>query len=486
MTKINAVFCLLSNRHIHLKAVTILLALLLAGLSTLFCAVFSIPPGSLAFLAVVACTLFSFAILQAVLQRFLEETAKTPLSTGWRQLPNLSRVLAEAAEPENIFIAVTEALYQALLAEHIGIWLHNAQDNVLALSHYEGTAITPSLHDLPLDQDILQSPKPRSVAALPESALRHGLLENSVDIISPMIWRNQLLGIITIGTGNQNAPINDQAAQFVTWITTQTTLAYQSIQLATELQETITNLQLAYHQTIDVQEEERRKLAAELHDDILGRLTTMSLTLRSSRKRLSADPAQVGQWLETMEQETQAVNLRLREITQGLHPSVLIDLGMISALQAYVDSLARQPLPPSAPKLITLTAQGFGDQRVPNVKLERDLYHITRQALDNAVVHAHATQIYIHLRWSEDTISVTVQDTGQGMRDRPERLMGQRGHLGLLSMYERSRAWGGHITIESIASRGTTVRVYVPTTQPSQAPHHLQAFTQHLARMEAA
>jgi signal transduction histidine kinase len=155
---------------------------------------------------------------------------------------------------------------------------------------------------------------------------------------------------------------------------------------------------------------------------------------------------------------------------------------MISALRAYIDLLAKQPLPPSAPRLIALTAQGFGNDRIANPRLERDLYHITRQALDNAVAHAHADQVFIHLRWSESWISITVQDTGQGMKDAPEVLMGQNGRLGLLSMNERVRAWRGRLSFDTAAGRGTSVRAAVPIDQPSPAPTHLQSFTQHLTR----
>ena len=156
----------------------------------------------------------------------------------------------------------------------------------------------------------------------------------------------------------------------------------------------------------------------------------------------------MGSWLEGLEKETTNVNQRLREITQGLHPTVLTNLGLISAIQAYLDTIVRQPLSASAPRVITLTAQGFSADRIPDLRLERDLYHITRQALDNAVAHAQADQVFIHVRWSSDAVSVTVQDTGRGMQDTPERLMGQRGHLGLLSMNERVRAWGGRLTLE--------------------------------------
>jgi signal transduction histidine kinase len=145
-----------------------------------------------------------------------------------------------------------------------------------------------------------------------------------------------------------------------------------------------------------------------------------------------------------------------------------------------MDSLARQPLPLSAPSSVTLTTEGFNSDRITDPKLERDLYYVTRQALDNAIAHAEAEQVFIHLGWREQTISVTVQDTGQGMRDAPEALMGLQGHLGLLSMNERVQAWKGQLAFSTEANKGTTVHIRVPVEQTSHAPTHLQAFNHYL------
>ncbi|RME97522.1 MAG: hypothetical protein D6768_19440, partial [Chloroflexi bacterium] len=206
----------------------------------------------------------------------------------------------------------------------------------------------------------------------------------------------------------------------------------------------------------------------------------MALGLRRSRDHLTGNPAEVQGWLENLETETQNINRRLREITQGLHPSVLTDLGLISAVEAYLDSLARRPHSGDTAQTITLTAQGFDRQRLPAPKLERDLYYITRQALDNALKHAHAAQIFVHLRWDEQAVSVTVRDTGRGINAAPEQLMGQNGHLGLLSMYERTLAWQGKLVFHSAPEQGTTVRARLPVGQPSRAPAHLQALTRYL------
>ena len=135
------------------------------------------------------------------------------------------------------------------------------------------------------------------------------------------------------------SPYSAETLHWLEGMTGQLALIVKNAWLVSDLEETLNKLQLAYRRTIDAQEEERRSLATEIHDDILGRLTTMALTLRNSQKSLESQPAQVQTWLKGLEKETQELNRRLREITQGLHPSVLADLGFRAAdCVAFEDS----------------------------------------------------------------------------------------------------------------------------------------------------
>ena len=138
----------------------------------------------------------------------------------------------------------------------------------------------------------------------------------------------------------------------------------------------------------------------------------------------------------------------------------------------------------SVPRTIDLTAQGFNGTRINDSKLERDLYYITRQAVDNALKHSQAEQIFIHLRWRDNAVTVTVHDTGVGLRAAPKLLMGQQGHLGLLSLQERVLAWRGRLSFQTGPDQGTTVYARLPIDQPSPSPNHLQAFTHYLRETE--
>jgi signal transduction histidine kinase len=322
--------------------------------------------------------------------------------------------------------------------------------------------------------------KTLSVANLPNSAFKQALVAANLQLFTTLNFGDTVIGGFGIGP---SARVSKFTLRQATWLRSLagflTPLVHNAL-LTHRLTQTSENLHLAYRRTIDVQDNERRSLATELHDDILGRLTTMALTLNKSQKEVAIRPVEVQNWLGTLESETQSVNRRLREITQGLHPTVLTDLGLISATRAYMDLLAKQPRRHHTRQTISLTAQGFEHQRIDNKSLERDIYYITKQALDNAIKHAQTDQIFIHLRWDNDAISITVRDTGRGMPDSPDKLIGFNGHLGLLSMHERTVAWQGTLALHTAPDQGTTVRARLPVDQASPYPADLQAYVQYL------
>ncbi len=389
-----------------------------------------------------------------------------------------TQIVQEVSDQDVLLDRLTQLLFQNLGLASISVWRYRVEEKVVELVRFQGVAETKALTRLPLDLEVRYLHGTWPVTLLPESAFRQGLMIGGIQVVASLSVGDELVGLMAFGHSRWGNRYSPEALRWLRLIAGQLALAVKSAYLLSDLTEALSKLQLAYRRTIDAEDEERRRLAVELHDDILSRLTTMTLALRHGQKQLAANPEQVRACLETVENETQTLNRRLREITQGLHPSVLVDLGLISALQAYMDSLVKKSLPASAPALITLTAQGFNSDRLAEPNLERDLYFITRQALDNAIEHAQADQVFIHLRWREDSISVTIQDNGCGMKEPPEKLVGQNGRLGLLSMNERVLTWQGRLTFHTAPGRGTTVYVRLPINQPSRHPAHLQAFSQ--------
>lgn len=466
-----------SDRQLYALAAFLLVAL--AALLTFFALpLFSIElPGSALLFALGS--LLGLACLFPRLETFLEQRFQPERVLGRQLLAMYSQAVRQTADLDTLLPYVAGSLRRHLAAWNVSIWLYQADERLLVLAHDEGR-LGADLGELPVDLPPDSLLGAQTVSDLPESALRQGLLLLGVERVVALNLQAELVGLIALSWGADEPPPPLGAFRAFDWLTGPLALAVKNARLIAELADTLDKLQLAYRRTIDAQEEERRNLAVELHDDILSRLTTMGLTLSQSQRQLAADPANFQICLETLSQETRNLNARLREITQGLHPAVLTDLGLIAALQAYMDSLSKHVLPATAPRTIDVTAQGFDGARLADLKLERDVYYITRQALDNAIKHAQAEQIFIHLRWRDDAVTVTVQDTGVGLKAPPELLMGQQGHLGLLSLQERTLAWGGRLSFQTGPGQGTTVYARLPVDQASTNPGHLQAFTHYL------
>jgi len=394
------------------------------------------------------------------------------------------------ANQDEILQHLAQVLQQHLKIEVVLVWHHQPESGTLLLSHALGDIADIVLAEMfPLDLRPETLTCTQTVSSLPEGTSRQGLLALDIQTIVPIQLRGTLLAVAGLG---QRAGEGQYSVKTINWLDSmggETALALQTARL----EESLEKLRPIYRWTIDAREEERRRLASELHDDVMTQITTLTMTVHSVRAQLNhlngnIDPKILG-WLETVEQGMPQVNQRLREIMQGLYPSVLTNLGLIAALRNYMDSLAKQPLPPAAPPTITitLTVEGFGE-RMADPRLERDIYYVTRQAIDNAIHHANPPQILVHLRWGkrgeDQIISLTVRDTGQGMKAKPETLVGHNGHLGLVSMTERVAAWGGQLAMDSEPGNGTTIHARIPIEQPGDPTADLLQAVRQLKRPE--
>jgi signal transduction histidine kinase len=212
-------------------------------------------------------------------------------------------------------------------------------------------------------------------------------------------------------------------------------------------------------QAIAAQEDERRRIARELHDRTGQALTSLLVGLRAleaeadSTSGLVISPGRLQELKAIVADTLDGV----RDLALELRPSVLDDLGLVPALQRYVRTChERHHL------AIDFQTLGLEGVRLPP-SVETALYRIAQEALTNVVQHAGATQVSLLLEARAGTVVAIVEDDGCGfemdwlMRDPVG------GHwLGLSGMRERAELLGGRLTIESAPGEGTTVFVEVP------------------------
>jgi len=198
-------------------------------------------------------------------------------------------------------------------------------------------------------------------------------------------------------------------------------------------------------------EEERQRIARELHDDTAQRLATLILRIR--RLALEDDTAARKALLEEIRQEIVDAAEGVKRMARGLRPPEIEELGLTLAVAAHVRSLRE------GAGFQVETELGSVDSHL-NVTSKLAVYRIIQEALSNARRHGGTGGATVRLFRQGETLVAEVQDRGKGFR--LSRAMERGGGLGLVGMRERATMIGGRLTIDSVPEEGTTVRVVVP------------------------
>lgn len=199
------------------------------------------------------------------------------------------------------------------------------------------------------------------------------------------------------------------------------------------------------------QEEERHRLARELHDDTIQAVIALKQRVQLVKKSVKEKTAR--QSLSELESLSEQTIENLRRLTRALRPIYLEDLGLVTALEM----LARET---SEGNHLTVGFQKEGQERRLAGEVELVLYRIAQEALNNVVRHAQANQAALHILYGEDEIKLEVSDDGVGfqMPNSPTDFA-PSGHFGLLGMHERAELIGAHLKVESLPREGTRLTV---------------------------
>lgn len=227
------------------------------------------------------------------------------------------------------------------------------------------------------------------------------------------------------------------------------------------------------HQILLAQEEERKKISRQLHDEIAQILTGINVHLATLTETALIRPQDLRKRIsKTKQLVTQSIDV-VHRFARNLRPTLLDDLGLIPALRSFVKELAEQE------KLrINLTA--FAGVETLDISRRTVLYRVAQEALTNVVRHAHAKSATVSISKIRDSVCLEIRDDGKSFP--AERLLTAKhgGRLGLVGMRERVEMVGGHFTIESTPGEGTTVRVEIPFSHPvAHHSHKLQSVTGH-------
>lgn len=202
---------------------------------------------------------------------------------------------------------------------------------------------------------------------------------------------------------------------------------------------------------INAQEEERSRIARELHDDLSQKMAMLSIELGLVDETAN-DPASLRLRIENIQNQAEEISADIHRLSHRLHPSKLDHLGLAAALKGLCEQLNANGKP-----RVYLHQQGF-DKTLPK-DITLCIFRIAQEALRNAVKHSRADQVRVIVKQSGDVIHLSVEDNGCGFDPHSSAVAGG---LGFISMRERLRIVNGEFEVNSEPSRGTRIEARIP------------------------
>ena len=199
------------------------------------------------------------------------------------------------------------------------------------------------------------------------------------------------------------------------------------------------------------QEQERIRIAGELHDGVMQEMLAVTMMLGTAKRRIPNE-SDAKATIDKVQEKLIQVGTDIRQLSHDLHPPILQEQGLPDAVRGYCEQF-------SASSGIPVSCDADDSARDLSRGAALALFRIVQEALGNAAKHAQAKRITVRLARSADDVSLAVSDDGAGF---DTGRLGMSGGLGLIMMRERASQLNGKFEFESAPGRGTTIRVVIP------------------------
>jgi signal transduction histidine kinase len=271
----------------------------------------------------------------------------------------------------------------------------------------------------------------------------------------PLSFQGQVRGLWTVGPRRDGEDFSAADRRILQTLASQAEIALNNVLLVETLRRRLDEIRETQRQLLRSREDERARLARDLHDGPIQVLVGLNLQLGLLLDKFPTRPTPPGESLTAMRTEVRELLSELRQVCAELRPPMLDTLGLGAALRALAEDWSAQhsvavqlELPPNA------TLRPLPGEVAVN------LYRVVQEALSNVARHAAARRVTIRLDWENSRLALTVQDDGRGFAVPTSfHSLATQGHFGLAGMQERVELVGGALAIESAHGRGTTVRV---------------------------
>ena len=287
-----------------------------------------------------------------------------------------------------------------------------------------------------------------------ELAYETDLPSNTSFIAVPLIAQNKTIGALCLA---HRAAFSNYAV--IQTLARQLGIALENARLYEQVQEKEKLRGELLERTVAAQEEERKRIARELHDETGQWLTALGVGLGGVEQTVAQDPERAQYQIAELKNMTMGAIENLRQFVSDLRPTVLDDMGLVPALRWFAHQYAER-----AKLAVTFEAVG-AKRRLPS-QVETVLFRIGQEGLNNVGRHARATHAAVRLEFFETRVVLTVRDDGRGFAvNEILETHSARKAWGLLGIQERVNLVGGKFSVESEPGKGTQLVVEIPTLE---------------------
>ncbi len=274
----------------------------------------------------------------------------------------------------------------------------------------------------------------------------------------PLMTERRSLG--ALGAARASSALDDDERDVLISAAAQASVALENYELQRERREALTSYA---RQVTRAQEDERRRVARELHDGVTQALSGLCRgldVLQAEHHDLENIHADSVAELRTVAEQAL---VDLRRLTRDLRPTGLDDLGLIPALERLASELGERCG-------VTVTVTKKCEARALSSEQELGVFRIVQEALSNVEKHAHASRVEVRVECSDDLLRVTISDDGRGFETPPDpAAFARAGRYGLLGMQERAALHSGTLSVRSSPGGGTTVALEISAAMPAAA-----------------
>ncbi|RME37325.1 MAG: hypothetical protein D6794_07200 [Deltaproteobacteria bacterium] len=414
------------------------------------------------------------------LQRLLQAWVDRLLYHGWydyrRVVGQTGDELADTEDPQELAHTLLTSVTTTMKLRCACFLFYDSDtpsDNPIFLRAPQGCPLTafsrPRLPgDTPFYETLSRLNAPERTAALQRAipiSMRSPVESALLGCPHTRIWipvqasagASRTTAMLIVGPKPGDDPFDPEDIAIFQTLARQTALVIRNIGLLARLRRREREVVHLYKDLTYAREAERKRIARELHDNIIQNI---HIIYRSIKDRRVLPPEQAEAHLDESAQWLQNTMNDIRRMCNDLHPAVLDVLGLADAIRSHVDRFQQRT---GIPAYLAIS----GDEDIPlPEQTEIMLFRICQEALWNAEKHAQATQVSVHLKYPQDdtqTVTLRVQDDGKGFDVAGALAAGiQHNTYGLLNMQERAAMVGGNLHITSTPGRGTAIEAVVP------------------------